>query len=312
MVLHQCEKCGYQTHNKTDFHRHLARKRPCDQAQLPVIGASFPCVTCYRSFLSEDCLRKHHEAGCDLRPSRFGCPLCFRDLKNKSLFYYHKKKCQGPIPLGEESEEDVNHAKRIRELEAQVQKLMQNQQQPQPASSHVQNISTQNNAQNITNNTQNIVLNFDLGKGTQYDTSHITPQKVGRILHKFRPELLPQASHHLLQLIYSNPVNRNILKKSIYTKICDVFMDKEWRSLPEADVLKMLTYDVFSAILETYEQMEAAKKSDEHTEVLNLIVSDEEPYEPKACEAMRAALVDVTKKYNGVTGGTPRTSAVTG
>lgn len=251
-------------------------------------GKTHACSSCYRIFSAAIRLKHHLETGCDRRPSQYGCPNCHRDCKNRHGFHYHKKVCEGGRPPPEESPPRVEH------LEQQIRDLQEKLNRFQPH---------QTIHQVIHNNTQNntVILNFEIGKGTQYDTSHITPQKVGRILHKFRPELLPQASHHFLQLIYSNPVNRNIFKRSLYTKICEVLTDKEWRSMPESDILKTLTYDVFSAVLDTYEQMEATKKSDEHAEILNLIVSDEVPYEPKACEAMRAALVDVTRKYYDTT-----------
>lgn len=178
------------------------------------------------------------------------------------------------------TQEDLEHLKQqVRALQEKLEK----------GSGNVHNTTIHNH---ITNH--QIVLNFDLRNGTQYDTSHMTPQKVGHILHKFRPCHLPQAGHHLLQLLYSNPANRNVFKNSLYSKICDVFMDQEWRSLPESSVLKTLTYDVFSAALDTYEQNGSF---DEHAEVLNQIVSEEEPYEPEARECIRAALVNVSKQF---------------
>lgn len=214
--------------------------------------------------------------GCDHRPSQYGCPICKKDCKTRQGYHTHFLRCGAPETTS-----------RIRILEEELAQLKTACQTPV--------VQIQNNIH------VQQVINFNLRSGSQYDTSHVTPEKVRAIIDRFRPDHLPQAGSQLLQLLFSNPVNRNILKRSLYNKVCDVFMEKEWRVMAEEDPMKVLTYDVFGVALDTYEQNDPY--SERHAEILNRIVSEEEPYEAKARESIRAAVYDFTRKHLS-----PRTS----
>ena len=84
----QCDKCDYQTNNKSSLNRHMLR-----HSDDPNKGRNFPCNFCHRAFYTNKELKKHLLVHSGIKP--YKCELCSSAFNDFSGHRQHMMRTHG-------------------------------------------------------------------------------------------------------------------------------------------------------------------------------------------------------------------------
>jgi len=184
-----CKRCGYNTYIRSNFKKHLLRKKLCPP-HLRNISKNDLIIDAKLAYKLNG-LKTESE-------TLFYCSYCGKSFKNSSSRYRHQReycKKKDLVLSEKEKNKHANDTQKIEELTSQVQSLLHMimssmGEKNMCTNSHnnnigttINNISNSNNITNnqITNNTQ-LQINTQINNYGSEDTSYITKEQYKEIL----------------------------------------------------------------------------------------------------------------------------------
>jgi len=280
MTIYKCDKCNKAYTNKTDYKRHMNRKRPCVIGENN--GLRFNCPGCAKSYTTKGSLTRHltqyphhkntHSKICskstpndsnniirnskmtptdsnnNFRKSKtFECNFCKSKFTRKNNLNRHlKDRCKVKKQQNLEKEEIFRALlEKMNNMENEI-KALRNE------NSKLTTINNINNTTNNVNNTLNINL-VAFGKENKESLSNSELFKILRKGFKSVPELVK-----LLHFDENKPENHNIYISNMRDNYVMVFDGDRWALRDRAETLENIFDDGRNFLVVQYNDMKAS------------------------------------------------------
>lgn len=223
-----CERCGYETTNKSNIARHLKSKIPCTPTNTDIDRQQLILKLFEREYKTD----------------RATCPLCSK-VCCKSQLARHRKLCsakqhrkhQPSQSQPSSSNEPQVTMEEFLKLKAELEQLKQQiHGSSQASTSGV--INNTNNSHNNSHNTNNININIQLNNFGQENTSYLTPEFLTYCLTNPK-----KGMSSLIESIHYNkdfPENHNLRCKSLKNNIFEKFENTQWTLCDASNTLDEL------------------------------------------------------------------------
>lgn len=218
--MFKCQRCGYETHVKSNFKLHIFKKNPCAARE---------------SLKSIDDIRKEYEEAYATKEKSIACQFCKKGFTCRQSKYAHLKICK--VKQAEDAKQYIAISTH-EDIIAVVENYLAQRNGGSPSHSTIQQANVINN-NNVQNNVQNnLTVNITL-RDFEDETnlaSHLSDEfKIGCLIEKNIPKLI--------KAIYCNderPDNMCIRLKNKKEKLFQVVKDGEWVSMNGSEALKEL------------------------------------------------------------------------
>ena len=223
--MYTCNQCGYNTHVKCNYIRHLNNKKKCGQTTIEsesgfvqsdnscvktnyvkVENNKWECLQCHK-IISSRSKKTHFEKSCRKGLDILQCEFCFELCKNSDAKWRHKKTCKhNPVNLPQTPPSPP---------------------QQQPVQSITNNIGTlnNNNIQNYNNNSFNLVLNFG-----QENVGYL----LSNVEHDPRISRVTKSVNDTIDLVHFNedhPENQTVRKLNKKSDLMEIRTGDEWQAV---------------------------------------------------------------------------------
>mgnify|MGYP001269164760 CR=1 FL=1 len=285
MVSYECQRCGYETTNKSMFKRHLLRKNLCN--------LKFCLLNRYQLLIAnnfhEEAKEYAHEAQCkpkvkhtvipipqDVIPNGITCKFCkkvfsTRQGKYKHLKYHCKKKI-------DESEKDII----IKELKEKNEEL----------SSMIEKLLDKSNNINIVEGAINTTNNIQINNYGSENIEYLSDKVFKKLLDK------PfSAITKLIELKHFNPnhpENHNVKITNIHDKYAKIYQDKVWLIKHKRDVVEELVENGY-ADFEEFKDLNEDELAEKIKEKYKLMQRNYNDNFEKICEKSEIVVYNKSK-----------------
>ena len=272
MVNYECQRCGYQTINKSYLKRHLLRKNLCK----PIMNEidRYNLLISY-GFDEESKLYKkitQSNSNTSSKSNSFECKYCNKKYKYKQGKWKHEQNCneknkndelsllkeQNKILLDrykQRDEEILENKKEMRKMMKLIEQLMNK-------SSNVNNGVINNAQQQINNN--NVTINNFGSENIDYITSKVF-YKLLNTPYNAIPKLIELKYFHP-----KHPENHNVKITNIHDKYAKIYKDKKWLLQHKTDVLENMIDNGF-ADFEEFKDLNEEEFTDKFMEKYKLV-----------------------------------------
>ena len=286
MVNYDCQRCGYSTHHKSVFKKHLLRKNLCNP--------EFEEIDRYNLLLLNKFVKeaeKYKQVNkCkpivtrDVSPNIHFCIHCGKEFKSRQGKYKHTKYyCKAKK---EEMDKDIiikELKERNEELKNMIEKLINSK-------TNI-NKGTINNANGDINTMNNIQINNYGSENIEYITDKV-----------FKKLLLKPMSAitRLIELKHfhpKHPENHNVKITNIHDKYAKIYQDKKWLIKHKKDVVEELVENGY-ADFEEFKDLnedELAEKIKERYTLMHKIYHDSFD---KVCKKSELSVINESKSID--------------
>ena len=282
MVNYECQRCGYQTINKSYFRKHLLRKNLCNSKKEDISRYDLLIIN---NFKEE---ARMHKSNPESNPSghlksHYNCRFCNKTYKYKQGRWKHEQKCQ---------HSNNNKDLIIEELKSNIEELKKTVEQlitkiPQNNELKV-NINKANRDINTTNNVQ--INNY----GAE-NIDYITDKVFRKLLQK------PiSAITRLIELKHFNPQhpeNHNIRITNIHDKYAKIYQDKKWLIKHKKDVVEDLVENGY-ADFEEFKDLNEDELAEKIKEKYLLMQKNYNNNFEKICKKSELTIINESKSYD--------------
>lgn len=246
MVNYECQRCGYQTTNKSYLKRHLLRKNLCKPIMNEIDRYD---LLISNGFDEESKIYEKSAKNTHLYPQKSSinedniCRYCNKKLSSYKNKWRHEKTCKQKKEIDELSllkeqnkilvNKDKEREKEIKEYKKQQDKEMKKMMKLIEKLMMKSTNNTTNNNTNkgtINNNQQNIVFNF--GKE---EIEYIKPKDFVKLIEKplnAIPRLLELKHFHP-----KHPENHTVRKLNKHDKFMEIMKNNKWEIKDKNDVI---------------------------------------------------------------------------
>lgn len=286
MVNYDCQRCGYSTHHKSVFKKHLLRKNLCD----PV----FDEVDRYNLLLLNKFIKEAEKYKpvnkCKpnvthvVSPNIHFCIHCGKEFKSRQGKYKHTKYyCKAKK---EEVDKDIiikELKERNEELKNMIEKLINSK-------SNV-NHGTINNANGDINTMNNIQINNYGSENIEYITDKV-----------FKKLLLKPMSAitRLIELKHfhpKHPENHNVKITNIHDKFAKIYKDKKWLIKHKKDVVEELVENGY-ADFEEFKDLNEDELAEKIKERYTLMHKNYHDSFDKVCKKSELSVINESKNID--------------
>lgn len=285
MVCYECQRCGYESTNKTMFKRHLLRKNLCN--------LKFCLLNRYQLLIAnnfnEEAKKYVHEDQCkpkvkhsvipkldNVNPKCTFCPYCKKEFSTRQGKYKHikfhcKKKSQ-------ELDKD-NIIKELRESNLELKNMIEKL---------IDKSTNINIAKGDINTTNNIQINNYGSENLEYISDNIFK----KLLHK-----PASAITKLIELKHFNPnhpENHNVKITNIHDKYAKIYQDKKWLIKHKKDVVEELVENGY-ADFEEFKDLNEDELAEKIKEKYKLMQRNYSDNFEKICENSEITIINKSK-----------------
>ena len=282
MVNYECQRCGYQTINKSYFRKHLLRKNICFPR---VDNISRYDILILNNFKEE---AKIHKSNPESNPnghlkSNYICRFCNKKYKYKQGRWKHEQTCKSSNNNKDLIIEELKT--NIEELKKTVEELMLKI----PRNNELKvNINKANRDINTTNNVQ--INNY----GAE-NIDYITDKVFKKLLQK-----PVSAITRLIELKHfhpHHPENHNIKITNIHDKYAKIYQDKKWLIKHKKDVVEDLVENGY-ADFEEFKDLNEDELAEKIKEKYILMQKNYNNNFEKICQKSELAIINETKSFD--------------
>ena len=285
MVCYECQRCGYESANKSMFKRHLLRKNLCNlkfcllnRYQL-LIANNFHEEAKLYAHEAQSKPKVIHSVAQDIpevKPNAISCKFCNKTFSSRQGKYKHLKyHCKKKMP---ESDKDII-IKELREsnqeLRAMIEKLLEK-------STNI------NIAKGDINTTNNIQINNYGSENIEY----ISDKVFKKLLEKPM-----SAITKLIELKHFNPKhpeNHNVKITNIHDKYAKIYQDKKWLIKHKKDVVEELVENGY-ADFEEFKDLNEDELAEKIKEKYKLMQRNYNDNFEKICEKSEIVVYNQSK-----------------
>ena len=297
MVNYNCQRCGYETINKTMFKRHLLRKNLCiskldkiDRYQLlvkndfdeeakkyekntnsppnnsknPPKKVEYVCKYCDRNFTRSDALKRHIDSRC----------------KNKQKITDQIEQLMEMVIIMKE--EMIEKDKQINNLKKKLSK--------QDEKLNLNN-GTVNIANRDINTTNNILINNYGSENIDYITDKVFKKLLAKPM---------SAITRLIELKHfhpKHPENHNVKITNIHDKYAKIYQDKKWLIKHKKDVVEDLVENGY-ADFEEFKDLNEDELAEKIKEKYLLLQKNYQDNFEKICRKSELSIINETKNID--------------
>lgn len=255
----QCERCGYQTDNRSNFHKHIKRKIVC----APVLSDKPIELICSEYLPS------------DLEKS-FKCPTCTKSFATRSGVAYHRARCENTSMSVMED--------RINALEKELAELKLHQ---TDAGQNSLSCSGDNNTNNVATNMLNFHVHVnDYGK-----------ENKDYITFEFAKKCFEMGWYGILDMMDKlffndeHPENFNVRLASLKNCIAEVMKNQQWEPASLSHTIDSMIHKSGSEIIERVGDMLSRNPSHMNLTNMNSIQNLKPEAKKKVRETTKSRLI---------------------
>jgi hypothetical protein len=238
MVNYKCPRCGYETHIKTIYIRHLGRKYICEtkisdndlqnEYKKYNILSKIKNNNTKLKMKPNEAKMKHKEAKCKPneanKSNNFKCEYCKKIYFHRQSLYKHLKKCEDKKKDEEDKLNLLNLVNLLNiQLEEQKQQLERRDKQIEEQNIQIKELIKKTG---INIGTQNVQQNINILAYNNTDISHLTDKDYLKCL-KHSNFCIP----HLIEKIHFNPKkpeNHNIYISNLKNNYVMIYNGNKW------------------------------------------------------------------------------------
>jgi hypothetical protein len=218
MVLtHRCERCGFDSRNKSDVLRHLRKQKPCAATSAEADIPRKDLIQCL-----DQQTRPPVSTVCP------GCKVQFATLYSMRR-HVDSRRCPGLLEQAIQGQKDLQE--QLQRLQERLEVL---EQRPPPLSG--QNNTNCNNTNCNNTNTYNITIN----NFNKEDTSYLTPELLFERLLRMEDGVLRTVED--IHFNPDHPENQNVRIRSIKRGHLEVRKNNEWQIVPADDIVARMVF----------------------------------------------------------------------